>query len=180
MSRRLQENIVLLLLLAFFVMILVISLGYGPNTRMVPLPVAIVAIALILFQFVWQNLRSADELNIDVLEVLTKRNDKTDAGRAATAPRPASAPPPGEWGRVMTAFGMIAVLVVVTVAIGPILAVFLFTAAYFAVSGHFPFGKAVLFAAIFAAASYLLFIQILQIQPYNGLLEPVVAFLTGQ
>jgi len=174
MSRRLQENIVILALLAFFIMILVISLGYGPNTRMVPVPIAIMAIVLILFQFVWQNLRSADELNIDMLEVLTKRSssDPEGAGEA-----PTNVPRPGEWGRVLAAFGMIAVLVVAILAIGPIPSIFLFTAAYFAISGHYRLGKAVLYAAAFAIASYLLFIQILHIQPYNGYLEPVAEFL---
>jgi hypothetical protein len=175
MSRRSQENIVLVLLLAFFIMIMVISLGYGPNTRMVPLPVSIVAIVLIVFQFIWQNLRSADELNIDVLEVLTRRKDKaTAAERAATEPKPEKAPPAGEWRRIMQMFGMIAGLVVVIIAIGPIFTVFLFTAAYFAISGHFSPVKAIIYAAIFSAAGYLLFIQILQIQPYYGLLDPLM------
>jgi Tripartite tricarboxylate transporter TctB family len=176
MSRRLQENVVILALLAFFVMVLVISLGYGPNTRMVPVPVATLAIVLILFQFVWQNLRSADELNINMLEVLTKRSEKTDA---EALPKPASAPPPGEWGRAVTVFGMIAALVVAIFVIGPIPSIFVFTAAYFAISGHFPLGKAVLYAAAFAAATYLLFIQILHIQPYNGYLEPIVELMRG-
>lgn len=172
MSRRTQENIVLVLLLAFFVMVMVISMGYGPNTRLVPLPVSVVAIALILFQFVWQNLRSADELNIDVLEVLTKRREHADADRAAPPPKPAT--PPGEWQRIAQMFGMILALVLVIMAIGPIFTVFLFTAAYFTISGHFPPIKAVIYAAVFAAAGYLLFIQILQIQPYYGLLDPLM------
>ena len=75
---------------------------------------------------------------------------------------------------------MIAVLVVAILAIGPIPAIFLFTAAYFAISGHYSLGKSVLYAAVFAVASYLLFIQILHIQPYNGYLEPVVEFIRGQ
>jgi Tripartite tricarboxylate transporter TctB family len=177
MSRRLQENIVILLLLAFFVTILVLSLGYGPRTRLVPVPIAIMAIGLILFQLAWQNLRSADELNIDMLEVLTKRGDKTGAERADAAPRPVSVPPSGEWRRVAIAFGMIALLVVMILAIGPMPSIFLFTGAYFVLSGHYSLGKAVFFSALFTAACYLLFVQILHIQLYNGYLEPVAEFI---
>ena len=62
-------------------------------------------------------------------------------------------------------------------AIGPIPTIFLFTAAYFALSGHYPLGKATLYAALFAAITYLLFVQVLRLQLYNGYLEPAVEFL---
>ena len=177
MSRRLQENIVILFLLAFFVVVLVTSLGYGPRTRLVPVPIAALAIALIVFQFVWQNFRAADDLNVDLLEVLTGRGETPDATRASISPQHASAATPAEWRRIGVAFGMIALFVVLTLAIGPIPTIFLFTGAYLKLSGHFRLGKATLYAALFTIATYLLFVQVLQLQLYSGYLEPVAEFL---
>jgi Tripartite tricarboxylate transporter TctB family len=177
MSRRLQENIVILLLLAFFVAILVVSLGYGPRTRLVPVPISILAIVLILFQLVWQNLRTADDLSIDLLAVLTGRGDAPDAKGADAAPQQTGAGPSAEWQRIAIAFGMIALFMAMILAVGPIPSIFLFTAAYFVLSGHYRLGKATFYAALFTIATYLVFVQILRVQLYNGYLEPVAEFL---
>ena len=119
MSRRLQENIVILLLLAFFVAILVVSLGYGPRTRLVPVPISILAIVLILFQLVWQNFRTADDLSIDLLAVLTGRGDAPDAKGADAAPQQTGAGPSAEWQRIAIAFGMIALFMAMILADRP-------------------------------------------------------------
>lgn len=177
MSRRLQENVVVLLLLVFFVAILVASLGYGPRARLVPVPISILGIVLVLFQLAWQNFRAADELNIDLLEVLTARGHNPDAEAGSSRTGQAKAPPSGEGRRIAIAFGMVALFVAMILAIGPIPTIFLFTCAYFTLSGHYPLGKAAIYAALFAAATFLVFVQILQLQLYNGYLEPVAEFL---
>lgn len=177
MSRRLQENIVILFLLAFFVAVLLTSFGYGPRARLVPVPIAILGIVLTLFQFAWQNLRAADTLNIDLLEVLTRRGRNPDVVAGSDAEPPAAKPPGTDGRRMAVAFGMVALFVAMIIAIGPIPSIFLFTGAYFVLSGHFRPGKAVLYAALFAAATYIVFVQILQLQLYNGYLEPVAEFL---
>jgi hypothetical protein len=178
MSRRLQENIVILFLLAFFVAVLIASYGYGPRARLVPVPIAILGIVLVAFQFAWQNFRAADTLNIDLLEVLTRRGDNPDVDAAAEPEPPAEkATRTGEGRRMAVAFGMVALFVTMTLAIGPIPTIFLFTGAYFVLSGHFRPGKAVLWAGVFAAATYLVFVQVLQLQLYNGYLTPVAEFL---
>jgi len=177
MSRRFQENVVILILFAFFIAVLVTSLGYGPRARLVPVPISILGIVLTLFQLVWQNLRAAGELNVNLLEVLTQRSQDPDVG-AEAAPQPEEeAGPRGDGRRMAIAFGMLAIFVTMILAIGPIPSLFLFTAAYFALSGHYPFGKAVLYAGIFTVGTYLVFVQTLQIQLYNGYLEPVAEFL---
>ncbi len=177
MSRRIQENIVILLLLAFFVMVLVMSLGYGPRTRLVPVPIAILAIALIVFQFAWQNFRAADDLSVDLLEVLTGRGDKQGSAAADGPPERAATTVPGEWRRIGVAFGMVAVLVTAILAVGPVPSIFVFTGAYLVLSGHYRLGRAAAYAALFTVATYLVFVQILQLQLYNGYLEPVAEFL---
>ncbi len=177
MSRRLQENIVILFLLAFFVVVLVTSLGYGPRTRLVPVPIAALAIALIVFQFIWQNFRAADDLNVDLLEVLTGRGEKSDAGPADGPAQQPGAAAPAEWQRIVIAFAMVAVFVAMTLAIGPIPTIFLFTGAYLKLSGHFRLGKATLYAALFTLATYLMFVQVLHLQLYHGYLEPLADFL---
>ena len=73
MSRRAQENILAIMLMAFFVGVLVISLDYSPRARLVPIPISVLGILLLGAQLVWQNLRSPDELHVDMLEFLTKR-----------------------------------------------------------------------------------------------------------
>ncbi|MCY3731852.1 MAG: hypothetical protein OXF98_10970, partial [Rhodospirillaceae bacterium] len=48
MSRRLQENIVAGVLLAAFVGYLLMTLGFGPNARLVPVPIAALGTALLV------------------------------------------------------------------------------------------------------------------------------------
>jgi hypothetical protein len=64
--------------------------------------------------------------------------------------------------------------VALIVALGPVPAVFLFSAGFLAVSKHYPLWKAVASAAAFAITVYLLFVVGLELQLYHGLLEPLV------
>ena len=87
MSRRAQDNIVAAVLLLGFLAVIVMSLDYSPRSRFVPLPVAILGAALVALQLVWQNLRSADELNVDVLELLTGQVREKAPRDGAGAPK---------------------------------------------------------------------------------------------
>jgi len=60
MSRRVQENIVAGLLLCIFAGYMIMCLGFGPNARLVPLPMAIFGFLLVVAQIVRQNLGSTD------------------------------------------------------------------------------------------------------------------------
>ncbi|HEX2725146.1 MAG TPA: hypothetical protein VHN20_04930, partial [Beijerinckiaceae bacterium] len=108
MSRRAQENIVAGFVLAFFLAIIVLSLDYSPRARFVPMPVAVFGALLVTIQLVWQNLRSPDELHVDVLELLTGRARNVDAdGNVTTAPvRDAGS----GVRKQLIAFGMVALL----------------------------------------------------------------------
>jgi hypothetical protein len=180
-SRRTQENIVVLLLLAFFVAVLVTSLGYTPRARLVPVPISALAILLLFVQLLWQNFRSADELNVDLLDVLTSRSPsagvaqqpaETLADETAARENEAAA-----WRRVVIAIGFVALLVVLILAFGPIPAIFVFTFGYFVLSGHYSLAKAAVSTTVFTVAVYLLFVVALKIQLYHGYLEPVVEYL---
>ena len=57
------------LALVMFIGVIVMCLDYGPRARMVPLPLAIFGLIMMAAQIVWQNLRSTDELQIDMISV---------------------------------------------------------------------------------------------------------------
>ena len=108
MSRRTQENIVALALLGVFIGVIVMSLGYGPRARMIPLPLATFGIILIVIQLIWQNLRSTDELQMDMLSMLTRQ-----AENAGTVPEKGKegSKPKSTWRREVTALAIVAALV---------------------------------------------------------------------
>jgi len=180
-SRRAQENIFAVLLLAFFVAVLVTSLGYGPRARLVPVPISSLAILLILFQIFWQNYRSADELNIDLLDVLAGRDTTpevtSETPKSETAEADKKAEEATAWRRILIALGFVGLLVALVLAGGPIPAIFVFTFGYFVVSGHFRPLKAAMYTTVFTGAIYLVFVVALKIQLYHGYLDPVADYL---
>lgn len=145
MSRRAQENLIAVMMLAVFVMLFVAALQFGPRARLVPLPIAGLAIVLVAAQIVWQNLRPADALQVDALEFFT--------GREVEAPKEAVAVEKGRtFRRELTAVGFVLLLLLLYVTLSPIPAVFLFTAGYLVARRHYPVVTALLFAFAVAAA----------------------------
>jgi len=178
MSRRMQENVLAVVLIAFFVGILMLSLGYGPRARLVPVPISVLGILLLGIQLLWQNLRSPDELHVDMLEFLTRRGGAPTGGKGADdgakADTAGEAPEPSVFGREVFAFAKVAGFVGLFLLLGPFPAVFLFTFAYFSLTRHYHWAKAVVVTTIFVAVTYALFVEILDIQLYHGVLEPLV------
>jgi hypothetical protein len=178
MSRRTQENVLAILLMAFFVGILVLSLGYSPRARLVPIPIAVLGLLLLGAQLVWQNLRSPDELHVDMLEFLTRRGiDPTKGGDVqdeATDEQAGTTAEPSHFGREVFAFAKVAGFVGMFLLLGPFPAVFIFTFAYFSLSRHYHWAKAMAVTMVFVAVTYGLFVEILDIQLYHGMLEPLV------
>ena len=164
MSARAQENLVAAVLLAVFGAVIWLSLDFGPRARMIPLPLAIVGVALTLIQIAWQNVRPPDELRMDIIGV---------SGRAASgeaAPARTEEPARSE----LHAYAIVGVLIALIFVLGLIPAVFLFTGGYFLLTRQYSLPAGLLHTSLFTGAVYLLFIVALQIQPYHGLLAPLV------
>lgn len=171
MSRRTQENIIALAFLAAFIGVIVMSLDYGPRARMIPLPLATFGVILIVIQLIWQNLRSTDELQMDMLQMLTKRAEQQSA---APDKKDEGGKPKSTWRRELAALGIVAALIALILLIGPIPAVFVFTGAYFLLSRHYSWRIGLVYTIAFTLAVYLLFVVALEVQLYHGLLEPLV------
>lgn len=171
MSRRLQENIVALVILAIFVAAIVASFGYSPRARLVPIPIAAIGILFIVGQMILQNLKSEDSLHIDLLEFLTKQGDTADPALAATAAAPPAAvkrgPTPMSEARALV---IVALLVAIFMVLGPIPAMFVFCAGYFVVSRHYAAWKAIAYSAAWTLLVYLVFSAGLKVQLDRNLL----------
>lgn len=172
MTRRAQENLAAALLLAVFGGVVLLCQDFGPRARMIPLPLAILGAILTMVQIVWQNLSSTDELQMDMIEVQV---------RDAAAPMPvtpaeakSSAGKTPSWREEAAAFGIVAVLLALVLLLGPVPAVFLFTGGYFLRTRHYSLRAGLIYTCIFTAATYLLFFVALEIQPYHGVLAPIV------
>ncbi len=182
MTRLTQENLLAAAMFFFFIGILVLSGEYGTRARLVPVPIAVLGILMLGAQVIWQNLRPADELNVDILEFLTRRGiDPTAAGKAggdssAEAPSPDSGPvdSPPKFKREVFAFGKVAAFVALFMLFGPFPSIFIFTFAYLSLSRHYRWAKSMAVTTIFVAVVYALFVEILDIQLYHGVLEPLI------
>jgi hypothetical protein len=172
MSRRMQENLFALIMLALFVAIFVVSLGYGPRARLVPLPIAALGIIVMMAQIVWQNVRSTDDLKINVQELVGGSKASKLAGAAASVtPGPA---PQAVIVRTLTAFGIVIALLALFMTVGPLPAVFIFSLGYFVLSGHCSPLRAFLYALACAAILYLMFGYVLRMQLNRGLAAPFI------
>lgn len=177
MSRRTQENLMALAILVVFIGVIVMALNFGPRARMVPLPVATFGLVLLLVQIIWQNVHSTEELQVDLLELLAKRTEKSSDEEKTGDSTDSGTEPQGSrraWMREAGAFGIVAVLLGLVLALGPIPAIFAFTGGYFLASRHYSWIKGFIYTAAFTAAVYLLFVVALEVQLYHGLLEPLV------
>ena len=185
MSRRVQENLVAAILLLLFTAVLIMSFDYGPRARMVPVPIAIIGILLTLGQLVWQNLRGADELHVDVLELVAGRegSQRRKAGQAAAAQSEAAQRKAAQDGADVgqhsvaaqaRAFGIVAALLALFLVLGPLPAIFLFSAGYFILSGEASWWRAIGYAFVCTALLYLTFGYTLQVQLNRGLAAPLL------
>jgi hypothetical protein len=170
-SRRTQENMLTAVLLCFFLGYLAVAATFGPNARLVPIPMALIGLACLIAQIVRQNLAGGLRKNtFGPLLLLTggRQTPESDG-------EPGTAPPGRDTRRELQAFGFVALFVLLMAALGPVPAVFLFCAGFLSVSKHYAPWKATAVALAFAATVYLLFVVGLELQLYHGLLEPWIA-----
>lgn len=159
-------------LLVFFGGVIWLCQDFGPRARMIPLPLAIFGVVLTVIQIAWQNLRSTDELHLDLFST-AGRIPVLEEERSATGTREGEARRPA-WLREAGAYGIVGLLIALILVTGIIPAVFLFTSGYFLLTRHYSLRASVAYTAIFTGAIYLLFVVALQIQPYHGMLAPLV------
>lgn len=88
------------------------------------------------------------------------------AGAIPPKPRP-------EW----TAYAVVFAMTTLIISVGPVLAIFVFTAAYFLRTRLYSTLRSLIYAALFTASVHLLFFTTLQIEPYYGLLAPLMAHM---
>jgi hypothetical protein len=169
-SRLTQENLITAALLVFFGGVIWLCQDFGPRARMIPQPLAISGIILTVIQIAWQNLRSTDELQMGLF-ASAERSLQREASRAG-APEKADRRP--AWRQELAACGIVGLLIALILVTGIIPAVFLYTAGYFLLTRHYSLRASLFYTAILTTAIYLLFVVALQIQPYHGMLAPLV------
>jgi len=167
MSRIAQENFICAALLALFTAVIWMSLDFGPRARMIPLPLAVFGIVLTLIQVAWQNLRSTDDLQIDMITVDPLAVAAEAKAEVREEPRKRVT-----WHEEVGAFGIVVALVALIFTLGILPAVFLFTGGYFALTREYSWRASLIYTSILTVAVYLLFVVALQIHPYYGLLAP--------
>ena len=169
MSRRLQENIVVGIILAIFSAYLIATLSFGPNARLVPLPIAMLGMVLVLIQLIRQNLRDVKELQVDLFASL--------AGLQNASPVEKKKLPeenPYQFRRELQAGIFVTTFIGLILLFGPVVAVFLFSSGFLALTNHYTPIKAIWISALFSIALYLLFAVALQLQLYHGILALLV------
>ena len=168
MSQRVQENLIAGALLLIFASYTFLCLEFGPNARLVPLPIAILGCILVLTQLLKLNISS---IRRRTSEAAAGPPDPVSTG--ATMQSPATKPT-GRSQRELHAFGCVVGFVLLIALLGPVVAVFLFSSGYLFFTRHATRGKALLAGGVFTAIIYLLFVVGLQLQLYNGILEPLI------
>ena len=173
MSRLARENIAAIAILVVFGGVVWLCQDFGPRARLIPLPLAIAGIVLTLIQIVWQNLRSTDELQMDLISAPEPAPAAAESAPEVSAPA-ADTGSRAPWAREARAYAMVGILLGLILVVGLLPAVFVFTAGYFVVTRQYSWVVALAWTAAFTAVVYVLFFVALQIQPYHGLLTPLV------
>lgn len=160
MSKKAQENLIAGSLFIVFAAYLFLCLGFGPNARLVPLPMAILGLLLVTYQLIQQSWVSSPpspgENSVNASDGDSVHDDSRESRRE------------------LQAFGCVAGFVLLVAVLGPLVAVFIFSGGYLFVSRYMPPGKALLTAGIFTTVLYGLFVIGLRLQLYHGILAPLV------
>jgi hypothetical protein len=169
MTRRVQENVIAVILFAIFVAAIIASTNYGPRARLVPIPIASLGAILTIAQLIFQNFRTNTQLQVDILEMLTRKVEVRDGGtvseRDDVKKRIDSVFEGAAFGlKDLAAVGVVALLVALMLLFGPYAATFAFAAGYFIAARQYPILKALTYALGFSVSLYLMFDIILQVE----------------
>lgn len=180
MSRRVQENLISLGLLGIFICLLIASTQYGPRARMVPLPIACIGIVLVIAQLYWQNFRQADELNVDLMEVvgadrkIAEVEEKFAPVIVEVALQKGQRLASYTFRQELAAYAMVLALVACLLVLGPVPAVAIFTTGYLSFSKQTTWLKSALIGFSCAAFLYVTFGYSLGQTLNHGLLAPFI------
>lgn len=171
MSRTARELVAAATFFALFAGFAWLATDFGPRARMIPLPLAIVGMALSVVQIVLA-LRGHEQQRMKIIEVDVAALPPADPATGQAPALPAGADKSrSEW----TAYAIVVGLTVLILAAGPVIAIFVFTGAYFARTRLYSVVRSLIYAALFTGGVHLLFFTTLQIEPYYGLLAPLMA-----
>jgi Tripartite tricarboxylate transporter TctB family len=175
-SRRTQENIVAGVFLAVFLALLYMTVGYSSRARLVPLPIAILGVCFAVAQLLWQNFRAADELNINALDLIVKRDTIANApiDRRAVEEDEAQPQATDRWRSEPWTLGMVALLLALVLVVGPLPAILVFTGGYLAITRHSSLARSAFYAFACAVVLYGLFGYTLGVQLNRGLISGVL------
>jgi hypothetical protein len=171
-ARRTRENLIAAGLLVVFGGVVWLCQDFGPRARMIPLPLAIFGIMLTILQIIWQNVRSTDELKMDLISIDEPPADTAPAGHEKAAAAPGFRDP--TLRLELRAYATVALLIALFLVIGIIPAVFVFTAGYFVLTRQYSWLMGLVYTTAFTLCVYILFFAALQIEPYHGLLSPLI------
>jgi hypothetical protein len=186
-SRRVQENLIAAIIFILFATVLYLSYGYGPRARLVPVPIAVLGMIFVIVQVIWQNLRSGTDLKVDEFEYFTGRKKSdlslpaTGVGKAPVVADSANDVSEGrkEGGRrwrdsEIAPFALVGLLLAAFFVIGPLFAVFGFTAGYFILSGQYKWLQGLIYAVAFSCLIYVMFGIVLEVDLNRGLITPFI------
>ena len=174
MSRKAQENLVAFVILMIFAATIWAASDYGPRARLVPIPIAVIGIILMLGQLVLQNIRSEKDLEIDLLELISRKStgDHDPAAQTGQEISPETQGPSGPvWPRELAALGLVGLMVALFMLIGPLPTMLVFTTGYFWFSGHARLMMSAVYGFAATAAVYALFYLWLGVDMRQGLID---------
>jgi len=173
MSRRAQDNLVALLILGIFIAAIIAASDYGPRARLVPIPIAAIGAFLVLAQLILQNFKSDKDLEIDLLELISRRatGDHPELAVAEAGKPEEKVVDEFAWKRELQALGIVALLVGLFELIGPLPTMFVFTSGYFILSRFAGIARGLLYGFVATAAVYALFYLWLRVDMRHGLID---------
>ncbi|MDA8228010.1 MAG: tripartite tricarboxylate transporter TctB family protein [Desulfitobacterium hafniense] len=168
MSKKLENNVVALVLLVIFIGFLYLSFNYSAKARLVPVPIAIASIILIIIQLLIQNFAKNFDLSVDPSQ-LFKATQNEAAVTNQEARKNVQVKKQGG-GKETTGIGLVLLFLAMILLIGMMPAIFLFVLGYFIILGQEKWLKALIYTAICEASIYFLFVTILNVHMYEGLI----------
>lgn len=175
MSRQAREILAASFFLLLFAFIGWLTLDFGPRARLIPLPLAIVGGGLALFQIVLSLSRPGGLERMKIIEVDTSALPGADASDVVPSNDASLSVQQPKRRREWVAYAVVIGFCALVMTVGPVIAMFVFTTAYFMRTRVYSPLRSLIFGSVYTGIVYLLFFTTLQIEPYYGVLAPLFA-----